>query len=696
MPKRYSLQAASVPARSVPVTVIVLTRDEEVNIAHALSSAAWAAQLVVVDSGSTDRTVHVARAAGATVVETHWRGFGAQREFALRMPEVEHDWVYFLDADEWVSDELAAAIVSAVASGQHDAYWQYVRLVFQGRWIRHCGWYPSARRVHLMRRDRARFPDESLSEYPVIDGTVGRLSADLVDEDRKGLAAWLHKHVHYAELEAARRAARATTPTRRLPHERRIRILLKDVVAPRVPARPLVTFLYMYVLRAGFLDGRQGLLFCLLHAWFQRVVLALGGEAAKAPGVPGGNRATHPAMERRRPVVGLVAQVFEGRGGVQTVARWFAEELPRHGFDVVIFELAFSARDAGSRRILGPTTWTNRLVSPADTGSQVWKVGANAVELEPFRYLPRRELTARLRSCDVLQVVAGTPAVALVTRRAERPTFVHMATLVSQERPSVVRESGMLRKCWGRATMEAVTRMERTALRSAQRTYVMSPDMQRHLAACGIDTDLAPPGVDTERFHPTAPWSPGGYVLSVGRLSESRKGYERMVQALAFLRDQLEPSPRLVLGGAGVLGIGVTRLAQELGVDHLLDVRPDVSSEELVGLYRGASVYWTTSFEEGLGLSLIEALACGVPVVATETAGTNITVADDVGVLVSQTGEVSREVARATVRILKGEGARMSVAARTRAVQRFSSEAAIVPFVEAYREALDIVPGSSA
>lgn len=282
MPQRYSPRSPSVPARSVPVTVIVLARDEEVNIEHALSSAAWAAQVVVVDSGSTDRTVQIARTAGATVVETHWRGFGPQREFALRMPEIEHDWVYFLDADEWVSGDLAAAVAAAVASGQHDAYWQYVRLVFQGRWIRHCGWYPSARLVRLMRRGDAHYPEAGFSEHPVVVGTVGPLGADVIDEDQKGLAAWLHKHIGYAELEAARRAARATVPTRRLEHESRVRFLLKDVVAPRVPARPLATFLYMYVLREGFLDGRQGLLFCLLHAWFQRVVVAVGREASQA------------------------------------------------------------------------------------------------------------------------------------------------------------------------------------------------------------------------------------------------------------------------------------------------------------------------------------------------------------------------------------------------------------------------------
>ena len=95
------------PPRSVPVTVVVLTRDEEVNIARCLASVAWADQVVVIDSGSADETVPLARSLGADVVEQPWLGFSGQREFALRLPEVRNDWVYFVDADEWVSPQLA-------------------------------------------------------------------------------------------------------------------------------------------------------------------------------------------------------------------------------------------------------------------------------------------------------------------------------------------------------------------------------------------------------------------------------------------------------------------------------------------------------------------------------------------------------------------------------------------------------------
>ncbi len=277
------------PAGSVPVSAIVLTRDESVNIDRCLASLGWASQIVVLDSGSTDDTVRRATAAGAEVVMEPWRGYGAQREFALRLPQLRHDWVYFVDADEWVSDGLANEVARVLTDASHDAFAQRFRLVFQGRWIRHCGWYRGSWIVRLLRRSANSFDGTPFGERPQVTGTIGRLRHDLVDEDRKGLASWLRKHVGYAELEVARRPvdrswarrwqdfrARRATDTRPL-----VRAVAKDLLFPAVPARPLALFCYMYLLRAGFLDGRTGLRFCLYHAWFQLTVDALAQERSR-------------------------------------------------------------------------------------------------------------------------------------------------------------------------------------------------------------------------------------------------------------------------------------------------------------------------------------------------------------------------------------------------------------------------------
>jgi glycosyltransferase involved in cell wall biosynthesis len=285
------------PPGSVAVTVVVLTRDEEANIARCLGSVAWADQVVVVDSGSTDGTVSIARSLDADVVEQPWLGFSAQREFALRLPEVRNDWVYFVDADEWASPQLAREIAASVLATDCAAFTHRLRLVFQGTWIRHCGWYNGSWVVRLVDRRYTKYDGSLVGERASVDGIVGRLANDIVDEDRKGLAVWLHKHVRYAELEQRRRGRRAPLGERLRRWRARdmgdtrplSRAILKDVIFPSVPARPAALFLYMYFIRLGVLDGRSGLRFCFFHAWYQAAVDALAAEAAR------------PAADRPRP-----------------------------------------------------------------------------------------------------------------------------------------------------------------------------------------------------------------------------------------------------------------------------------------------------------------------------------------------------------------------------------------------------------
>jgi hypothetical protein len=162
-----------------------------------------------------------------------------------------------------------------------------LRLVFQGTWIRHCGWYPGSWVVRLVDRRYAKFDGSLVGERAQLVGPVRRLANDIVDEDLKGLATWLHKHVRYAQLERARRGAHVPLRVRisrfrlRDPGDTRsfTRAVLKDLVYPSVPAKPAMVFIYMYLVRLGILDGRAGLRFCFFHAWYQAVVTALSEEA---------------------------------------------------------------------------------------------------------------------------------------------------------------------------------------------------------------------------------------------------------------------------------------------------------------------------------------------------------------------------------------------------------------------------------
>ena len=274
------------PPGSVPVSVVVLTLNEEPNICRCLASVAWADQVVVVDAGSADSTVKLALEAGADVVEQPWLGFSAQREFALRLPILRHDWVYFVDADEWVSPQLAAEIADRLGDPGCAAFIYRLRLVFMGTWIRHCGWYSGSWVVRLMDRRYSRWDGSVVGERACVNGSVRRLDNDIVDEDRKGLAAWLHKHVRYAQLECERRGVAALGSRERLrtlcaggSSRPVVRSLLKEAVFPAIPAKPAALFIYMYLVRLGFLDGVAGLRFCFYHAWFEMTVSSLRSDA---------------------------------------------------------------------------------------------------------------------------------------------------------------------------------------------------------------------------------------------------------------------------------------------------------------------------------------------------------------------------------------------------------------------------------
>jgi glycosyltransferase involved in cell wall biosynthesis len=253
---------------------------------------AWADQVVVVDACSTDDTVPIAISLGAEVVEQPWLGFAAQRETALRLALLRHDWVYFVDADEWVCPQLAIEISEKLQAPSCAAFAQRFRLVFQDTWIRHCGWYRGSWIVRLVDRHHKRFDASVVGERASVDGSIKRLANDIVDEDRKGLAAWLHKHIRYAQLEAERRGTRASLSRRLRTLRSRddtrplIRAVLKDVIFPSLRAKPLALFAYMYLARLGLLDGRAGLRFCFYHAWYETTVAALQADVAPIKGKP--------------------------------------------------------------------------------------------------------------------------------------------------------------------------------------------------------------------------------------------------------------------------------------------------------------------------------------------------------------------------------------------------------------------------
>jgi len=396
--------------------------------------------------------------------------------------------------------------------------------------------------------------------------------------------------------------------------------------------------------------------------------------------------------QSRPPRIALVTSGFEVGGGVPTVARWLRDSLRSIGYVVDIHDLATSSRDPYSRRLLQPKSWIRRsLRERAGDQDSVIHWGANAVEIETMRYRPRRELVKALQTYDLIQVVAGSPAWASAVIGAGVPSVLLAATTVAWERRWHLAQQTGAWRIWRHGMTSLTARVERHALSNVDVVLVLNSAMLDSLRASGYERVIkASPGVDTRFFSPPVAGSQrDGYLLSVCRLNDPRKGLERMIHAYAKMLQLDDSIPPLILAGRGQLPAPLLGLVANLGLSSRVTVRSNVDIGELADLYRGASVFLQTSHEEGLGMSVLEAMACGLPVVCTDTAGARETVVDGVtGWLVQQNSDsqVSELVADRVLEVLQGDGLAMSARARQRCEQAFSNEVALRRFTDVYEE----------
>lgn len=229
------------------LSVIIITKNEEQHISDCLESVSFADEVIVLDSGSTDKTVEIARRLGAIVqVSPDWPGFGPQKNRALDL--ATGDWVLSIDADERVTPELQAAIQATLLAPSFDAY-QMARLSnFCGRWIRHSGWWPDYV-TRLFKRGTARFTDVAIHERVQTTGSVGTLSGHFLHYPYADLAALINKVNRYSSDAAL------------MMFQRGKRTSLAAVVGHSV-----WTFIRIYVIRRGFLDGREGFVLAAVAA----------------------------------------------------------------------------------------------------------------------------------------------------------------------------------------------------------------------------------------------------------------------------------------------------------------------------------------------------------------------------------------------------------------------------------------------
>lgn len=242
------------------LSVAIITKNEEANLARTLASVTFADEIVVLDSASTDRTVEIARSFNAKVYDEPWKGFAASKNSAIS--KCTGDWILSLDADEELTPELQAQIRHLLPTNPPvDAYFLRRRNLFLGRWIKHGGFYPDPK-LRLFRRATAsfastlQFADRPVHETIAFDGKADTLDYDIIHHAYPTLETYIEHMDRYSSLGCELLVASGKT-SKSLPA-----FLSNVLIAPEA------TFLWNYIFRLGFLDGREGLLLHLYHATY--------------------------------------------------------------------------------------------------------------------------------------------------------------------------------------------------------------------------------------------------------------------------------------------------------------------------------------------------------------------------------------------------------------------------------------------
>lgn len=255
---------------------MIFTLNEEVNLPHCLQSLGWCDDIVVVDSGSTDQTRTISESAKARFFINEFKGFGTQRNWAIDNCSPRHEWILMLDADERVPDSLVAEMRALIAERPEiGAARLRRRFHMWGKWLRWSSMYP-VWVVRLVHRDRVRYVNRGHAETQTVTGAVAELLSDLIDENHKGMDAWEERQARYSKADALYEIQNASQPIEfknLLSGDPLARKMALKRIAWRLPCRPAIFFLYSYVLRLGFLDGRMGLRFCLMKSDYQRQIV---------------------------------------------------------------------------------------------------------------------------------------------------------------------------------------------------------------------------------------------------------------------------------------------------------------------------------------------------------------------------------------------------------------------------------------
>jgi glycosyltransferase involved in cell wall biosynthesis len=255
-------------------SIVILTFNEEKNLKCCLESIQWCDDIVILDSYSTDDTLKIAQENNLRIYQRKFDNFASQRNFAHDEIKFKHDWVFHLDADEVFTEELKKEIDKKIQESNYDAYLVPSKIMLMGRWLRYSGMYPTYQ-VRLGKFEKLRFKQVGHGQKEDIPADrVGVLNSPYIHYNfSNGLYAWFERHNQYSSEEAISASQYRNTKHLELngvfslnPYQRRN--ALKQI-SYGFPFRPFFRFIYMYIFRLGFLDGRQGLHYCSLMALYE-------------------------------------------------------------------------------------------------------------------------------------------------------------------------------------------------------------------------------------------------------------------------------------------------------------------------------------------------------------------------------------------------------------------------------------------
>jgi glycosyltransferase involved in cell wall biosynthesis len=315
------------------------------------------------------------------------------------------------------------------------------------------------------------------------------------------------------------------------------------------------------------------------------------------------------------------------QNGISVMAKFLYDEISRSGrFEADLFSLSTSARDANSVRILQPSSWIKGLqISNHQYETIPYRhIGANFTEIEFFRYRPRQILNEILKSYDLVQIVAGLPMGALVANEFKGKVALALASITESERQSMIACAPEPRKTYLKVMSKINKRLEKQAFDRADVILVINQWLTQYINKTHPGKAVfAPPGVDTDFFR-QKDYRENGYILSVGRFQDRRKNVAMLFRAYKSLLEKNEHAPRLVIAGQNAPLENDMQIACELGISEKIDVFTELSKERLREMYRDAALFVLSSTEEGFGIVIAEAMACGLPVVATRCGGPEV------------------------------------------------------------------------